>query len=222
MNIIALDAGNESCSVALICNEKITSLHELAPRKQTQLLLPMVDTLLTQNHIALTDLDALVFNRGPGSFTGVRLTASVVQGLSYASGVGVLPVSALDALAYQQYLVSNDEYIFCALDARKNEIYYAFYQCMDSKISRMSNEQVGSVHNVIEPEPRNWVATGNGATQYKNELLAHSMRVDIHDSVIAYADAKHFALLALQLNSYEDVLLSGQAQPVYIRNQVTG
>ena len=73
MNILALETATDNCSVALSISGEIHVKTELAPRKQAQLLLPMVDAVLAEAGIARTQLDALVFGQGPGSFTGLRV-----------------------------------------------------------------------------------------------------------------------------------------------------
>ncbi|WP_247655983.1 tRNA (adenosine(37)-N6)-threonylcarbamoyltransferase complex dimerization subunit type 1 TsaB [Hydrogenophaga aromaticivorans] len=105
-------------------------------------LLPVVQSLLAQAGWALRELDALVFARGPGSFTGLRTACAVAQGLAYgaqgagrAGGVPVLPVDTLLALAeearHQRALAGQapPRVIAALLDARMDEMYVALYAC---------------------------------------------------------------------------------------------
>lgn len=82
LTLLALDTSTEACSVALLYRGEKTSLDELAQRTHTQRILPMIDTLLAQSGIHLKQVDGLVFGRGPGSFTGVRVGAGIAQGLA--------------------------------------------------------------------------------------------------------------------------------------------
>jgi len=82
MKILAIDTATEACSVALLSDNKVEEIFEIIPRQHTERVLPMVDAILGESGVSLSQLDALAFNCGPGSFTGVRVGTSVAQGLA--------------------------------------------------------------------------------------------------------------------------------------------
>ena len=82
MRILAIDTATEACSVALLNDGAVSAHFEECPREHTQRILPLVKAILTQGNTSLTDLDALAFGRGPGSFTGVRIGIGIAQGLA--------------------------------------------------------------------------------------------------------------------------------------------
>lgn len=99
LTLLAIDTSTEACSVALLHHGEKTHLDEVAERTHTKRILPMVDHILAQSGIRLNQVDALVFGRGPGSFTGVRVGAGIAQGLALGADLPVIAVSNLTAMA---------------------------------------------------------------------------------------------------------------------------
>ena len=99
MKILAIDTATEACSVSLNIDGSSQEIFEVIPRQHTERVLPMVDELLSSASLDLSQIDAVAFDCGPGSFTGVRVGTSVAQGLAFSHDLPVIGVSSLAALA---------------------------------------------------------------------------------------------------------------------------
>ncbi|MCK5921521.1 MAG: tRNA (adenosine(37)-N6)-threonylcarbamoyltransferase complex dimerization subunit type 1 TsaB, partial [Methylococcales bacterium] len=94
MNILSVDTATEACSAAWLVDGEVLERFRIAPRQHTRLILPMIASLLDEAGMRLQDLDALALGRGPGSFTGLRIAAGIVQGLALGANLPVVTVSS--------------------------------------------------------------------------------------------------------------------------------
>lgn len=140
--ILAIDTSSNACSVALCINNAQYALFEMTPRGHMQRLLPMVDSVLAQAACQLTDLDAIAFCRGPGSFTGLRVASGIVQGLAFGAQLPVIPLSSLAVLAegFRRRHPDARGLLAVAVDARMDEVYGAVYELRDQGCQLVGQE----------------------------------------------------------------------------------
>lgn len=128
--LLAIETSTDACSVAVLREGVVTQRHIIAPRQHNKLLFGLLSEVLAAGDLTAANFDAIAYGSGPGSFTGLRIAASAVQGLCYASGIPAVPVSTLATLAQHALRVgrvSDGDSVLCTLDARINEIYAAVY-----------------------------------------------------------------------------------------------
>lgn len=136
MKLLALDASGSQASAALSAGGRLLVRSADAERGAGEQLLGFVDELLAEGGLALGQLDAIAFGRGPGAFTGLRLAASLTQGLAFAAGLQVLPVSNLEALARAAAGVgATPARVLACQDARMGECYWAGYDCIGAGLA---------------------------------------------------------------------------------------
>jgi len=124
MDILAIETSTEYCSAALWQDGKVSERCELVGQKHSEVLMAMLDALLKDAGIRVTQVDGIAFGKGPGSFTGVRIACGVAQGLAFGADVKVVGVCTLEALAQ----ASGRDKVIAALDARMGELYLAAYE----------------------------------------------------------------------------------------------
>jgi tRNA threonylcarbamoyladenosine biosynthesis protein TsaB len=219
MKILAIDTATEACSVAVLTNDFCKEIFEIIPRRHTERVLPMVDELLKEVDLSLSQLDAVAFNCGPGSFTGVRVATSVAQGLAFSSGLPVISVSSLAALAQLAFREENKHKVLSAIDARMNEMYWGCYQ-LDNGIMRLTGEEKVSPVTKVEKEGE-WHCLGSGWDSFQNEL-EQLKRVNITSfSLARFPHAQDVATLAVDLYQQGKMVDAEDARPVYIRDEIT-
>ncbi|MBU1191175.1 MAG: tRNA (adenosine(37)-N6)-threonylcarbamoyltransferase complex dimerization subunit type 1 TsaB [Gammaproteobacteria bacterium] len=221
MKLLAVDTATEACSAALLIGDSLLERYEVAPRAHARLLLPMLDSLLAEAGVKLTDLDAIAFGRGPGSFTGVRIAASVVQGLAFGADLPVLPVSTLAALARAALQTTDATHVLAAIDARMEEIYWASYQ-RDARgePKALSEEQVTAAQDLVIAGDADWYGIGTGWAAYESVMRPQFGTRLLGCDAQALPRAAHIAQLAALDFDEGRALPAELALPVYIRNQV--
>jgi len=170
MNLLAFETSSRLGSVALETAAGLTVRELGAPREQTERLLSITDELLAAAGIELTSLNAIAFGRGPGSFTGLRVSVAVAQGLSVASGVPLLPVSSLLCLAERAWHEAPFERALVCVDAHMGEVYWAYAAHRGDAVEIVGDERLGAPADVAAPGPAPWCAIGNGFAAHAEAL----------------------------------------------------
>jgi tRNA threonylcarbamoyladenosine biosynthesis protein TsaB len=163
MNILAIDTATEACSVALLGSksakplaqaaapevELVDSIFDICPQQHSQQILPMIDTILCRNNMVPADLSGIAFGCGPGSFTGVRIAASTVQGLAFGANLPVVQVSTLAAMAQQVYSQTGCEEQLVLIDARMKEVYMGHFKVVDGLAIAQIKEVVATPEDAL-------------------------------------------------------------------------
>ena len=171
MRLLAIETATDACSCALVLGEESEQRLSIAPRRHAELVLGMVSDLLEGADVRLTDLDAIAFGRGPGSFTGVRIATSVAQGLGLAADLPLVPVSSLAALALAAGRRHGAGAVLAAFDARMDEVYWGAFDTRDPADAVLTGEEcVGPPASVPVPDGGRWWGAGEGWSAYGDIL----------------------------------------------------
>ncbi len=219
MKILALDTATNACSAALLLDGSSIQRYQIAPREHSSLILAMLDELMAEAGVSLSTLDAIAFGQGPGSFVGLRIAASVTQGIAFSHELPVVPVSSLAALAQG----SGFDNTLTAFDARMGEVYWGAYSRNSDNIMELVGvEMVCKPGQVICPgntDMTRWAGVGTGWSAYEKELTKQLPGV-VYQADILYPEAKDIAILGANRLKLGGAVAAQDVQPVYIRNQV--
>ena len=224
MRLLAIDTSTEAGSAALWLDGEMHQRHQIAPREHGQLILPMIESLLADAGLTLTQMDALAFGRGPGGFTGVRIANGVIQGLAFGADLPVVPVSSLAALAQGAHADMGTPRVLAAIDARIGEVYWGTYRAAENGLVRLVTQEIVCPPQDVplphDAEPRGWFGAGSGWLAY-----AQPLKTRLGDAVTAWdghchPQAQHVAQLGADAFQRGLAVSAEQALPVYLRDEV--
>jgi tRNA threonylcarbamoyladenosine biosynthesis protein TsaB len=213
--ILAIETSTELASVALLRNEETFVRESAGVQTHSQSVLPMVQALLNETGLRIADCDAVAFGCGPGSFTGVRTACGITQGLAFASGLPVVPVVTLQAMAQACHDLHGRPEVVALLDARMEEVYWAQYR-FDGQWQVVA-EPALTAPAAVRPVGQA-TACGNGLAAYPAFFENHAFAGRVDD--IPGPHALYVARLAQQAYARGEAVEAKFAQPLYLRNKV--
>lgn len=217
MTILALDSSTEACSVALLTEQEVVEKFEVIGRGHAEHLLPRINALLEENDASLDDIDLFAYGSGPGSFTGLRIGAAMMQGLALARDRKLIAVSSLAALASRQQGI-----VLSVIDARMDQVYHGLYRIKKNDPPELTGEiAVSSPDEINLPDRGNIILTGTGWDRYKNKfMMMNTADRGITGIDDEYPHAADIARIALYESGQGRETDPADALPHYVRDKV--
>ena len=219
MILLALDTSTDACSVALRVDDQLFIDHRVAAQQHGALVLPMIDALMSQAGLQASQLDALIYGHGPGSFTGVRIGVACAQGIALGADTGVVGVSTLQSIAQGVKREYGDTAVAVSVDARMDEVYFCQYALDENGLMQASGvEQIGAPEHIMQCQSNSWA--GSGAERYERFLVdeKHVCAENIRRGSLPQAvDLLTLGAWYVQQGKLQAAEL---ASPVYLRNKV--
>ncbi len=219
--ILAVDTATESCSAACLTDDHVHERSVIDPQGHSRFLLPMIEEVLREADISKNALDAVVYDAGPGSFTGIRIGAGVAQGIALALNKPMLSISSLMILAegIRDQIKPSDR-IVAAIDARMEQVYWG---CLESGADASGGWHWQEAPRVSNPEllreyVSDCVGVGSGWDRYASVFQADA---DCVWHAAAFPQAGYGARIASRLLNQGVKGEWREAAPAYIRNDVT-
>ena len=216
MNLLAFDTSTDTLSIAVQRGDAVWEHSGPGGAQASATLIAALFSLLEQAALNLAQLDALVFGRGPGSFTGLRTACAVAQGLAFGAnagrGIPVLPIDTLTAVAEQARHQHGCTDVVAVLDARMDEVYAARYQWQDSVWHGVGDLGLSAPQAVQVPP--GWTVAGNAQAAYGERLAPGALHVRALPTGVA------LLRLAPHLLATGHAVTAAAAQPLYIRDKV--
>lgn len=183
-----------------------------------EFLLPAVEFLMNQANIHYRNLSAVAVGLGPGLFTGMRIGMATAKTVAQALSVPIVGIASLDLLAFD---VRYSNRLICpVIDAKRNEVFFAFYRQVPGGITRVSpGYMVGSAQRLlaeIQGTGEEVLAVGNGALLYRDEL-EEGGKIEFGSIANAFPRATSLVELALPRLFREDFDRLFDLEPMYMR-----
>lgn len=218
MNLLAFDTSTDTLSIAVQQGDSVLQHSGAGGAQASASLIPAIRALLAQAGLSFDRLDAIVFGRGPGSFTGLRTACSVAQGLAFGArggaGVPVLPVDTLLAVAEQARAEHGCERVVATLDARMDEVYSAAFAWQAANSLWQAPPDFGLCAPEAVEVPPGWTVAGNAQRAYGARLAPQAAHVH------ALPTASALLRLAPALLAQGAAVPANAALPRYIRDKV--
>jgi tRNA threonylcarbamoyladenosine biosynthesis protein TsaB len=212
MNILAIDSCTEVCSVSLYYKDcKINRLLKNT-NKSSGFILALCDEIFKQSGISSSQLDYILYTKGPGAFTKVRMCVAVAQSIAFVNNIPSMGFSTLELLSFGATKKFNTDKIAVALDARMGEIYWGVYQ--NNKLTNESLRSPDKV-NVLN---KDFIGVGNGWEAYTKELIDKTKINNYYANF--YPKAEDLIDLSLSYIKKDDVVNNNLPLPTYLRDNI--
>lgn len=213
MRILAVDTSAVCAAVAVVDGDKVLSESQTnTGLTHSRTLMPMIDSTLKNAEIPLSGIDLFACSAGPGSFTGIRIGVAAIKGLCDGTGKKCIPVSTLEALAYN--LLGRSCTAVCVMDARCNQVYTASFRIDGNTVERLTEDEAIKIEELGErlPSYENVVFVGDGA-----KICHKALGYSIAPPSELYQKGSSVALCALRNYSEEKLTEGKDLLPIYLR-----
>ena len=220
MNLLAFDTSTDTLSIAVQRGDAVWQHTGAGGAQASAALIPAIQRLLAEAGLGFDTLDAIVFGRGPGSFTGLRTACAVAQGLAFGArsgqGTPVLPVDTLLAVAEEARHQHGCTQVLAVLDARMNEVYSAHCTWQEATRQWSTDADFGlcAPEALTLTDAALWTVAGNAQAAYGERLLPQARHV------AALPTATALLRLAPALLAAGAAVPASEALPRYIRDKV--
>ena len=218
MIVLGIETSTPQTSVAVGTEREILAALALTGRSRQDLVVPALERLLEWSDLELSTVGGVAVGLGPGLFTGLRVGVAAGKALAQVLGVPIVGIPSLDALAFR--VRYTPRLIVAAIDARRGEVYFAFYRSVPGGVMREGDHRVappGHLAAELEALREEVLLVGNGAILYRRELEEVGGRIEFAASAQAYPQASALVELAVPRFIREETDRLFDVVPLYLR-----
>lgn len=218
MLILGIETATEQVSVAIGGHEGVLGMFEVCRgRRHAETLTPAIEFVCRQADIELAEIGLIAVDVGPGLFTGMRVGLAAGKALAQALRVPMIGMVSLDLLAFP--LRHGDRTIAAVLDARKGEVFYAFYRTVPGGVQRVAEPRCAKVEDLVGDamaRHEDMLFVGDGALRYRDEIEM-DVRGEFGEQFLSHPSAAPLVQLAHARALREEWVNPWEIQPMYLR-----
>ena len=215
--ILAIDTSMDGCSVSLLKNNCIINKFTLCKKKHTEIILPMIKKVLNTYKININELNAIAISKGPGNFTGIRLSICIAQALALKNKLPVIGISTFASISEQAWRKHLSKKVLVAFDAKKKGIYWAEYIRNKHGIWQGEHTEsclnMDSIHNKMNKLSGIWTTVGNG---WEKINMTNKKKRNLIYTKITLPNAKDIITFAKLLLKNSNTLFLTDLIPIYL------
>ena len=225
-NLLVVDTSSSRSMLAVKTEEKFIDRTETRRSAHSRDILCRLKNIILEAGIELSDLDCIIFGCGPGSYTGIRITVGLVQGLSYGLDIPVVSVSSLEALAYSSieenfYPFKEGNKILVSILARENEYFVGAYEWKNGSVEPVLPEKLVSSQELFSLPKGDWFGIGN-TSNFRDEIKLLT-GVEVQSFIVKeYFSASSLLKIGQTKIEAEKILESTAAIPKYLKEVIIG
>lgn len=218
MIVVGIETSTPQTSVAIGTENEIVARVSVAGRARQESVTPLLHELLHRSGLTLSQVGGVAVGVGPGLFTGLRVGVETAKTLAQVTGVPIVGITSLDALAYA--VRHTPRRIAAVIDARRSEVYSALYRAVPGGVMRERGYEVHAPDRLaaeLQAMPDEVMAVGNGAMLYRHVLEEIGSRIEFASSMAAHPDAAALVELAVPRFLREEHDRPFDVVPLYLR-----
>lgn len=216
MKILSIDTSSNLCTVSVLEDSILIKENILCDtRNHSEKILSVIAQTLNEANLNLKDIDLIVCDKGPGSFTGIRIGVATVMSFVDSLKIPCIGISSLESLMYNELLHnSTDSYICPLIDAKNENVYFELYSISDGKPESVISAECKNINNLIEilKDYSNICFVGDGSILYKNLLNSYIKNASFSNN----NQISSYSLGIAGLNAYNSGR-KGDILPLYLR-----
>lgn len=218
MLILGIESATSRVGCAIGGHEGVlASAHSGRPRRHAETLAPQIEFLLKQAQIEISEISVVAVDVGPGLYTGLRVGISTAMATAFGLSVPMIGVSSLDLVAFP--LRHSNRLIAAAIDARRGELFTAFYRQVPGGLQRVTEPHVvtpDDLYAELQATGTECLVVGDGALRYRDQLSTLT-KVEVVDESLAYPSAGSLVALAHAKALREEFVQPAEISPLYLR-----